>query len=106
MNVLANFMHKPYENLFHEFEGVEYEEEYLLGDVKYHLGYTTTRNAGDKDVKLTLSPNPSHLEAVDPVVEGIARAREEGRSEIERETRKEKVSFGFVFSCFEFQSIK
>ncbi|RLD81235.1 MAG: 2-oxoglutarate dehydrogenase E1 component [Bacteroidetes bacterium] len=75
LNVLANFMHKPYQNLFHEFEGAEYEEEYLLGDVKYHLGYTTSRKAGDKEVKLTLAPNPSHLEAVDPVVEGIARAR-------------------------------
>ena len=75
LNVLANFMGKPYQNLFHEFEGSEYEDEYLLGDVKYHLGYTTTRKAGDKEVKLTLSPNPSHLEAVDPVVQGIARAR-------------------------------
>jgi len=75
LNVLANFMNKPYENLFHEFEGVEYEEEYLLGDVKYHLGYTSTQKAGDKEIKLTLSPNPSHLEAVDPVVEGISRAR-------------------------------
>jgi len=75
LNVLANFLHKPYQNLFHEFEGAEYEEEYLLGDVKYHLGYTTTQKAGDNEVKLTLSPNPSHLEAVDPVVEGIARAR-------------------------------
>ncbi len=75
LNVLANFLHKPYQNLFHEFEGAEYEEEYLLGDVKYHLGYTTTRESGDNEIKLTLSPNPSHLEAVDPVVEGIARAR-------------------------------
>ncbi len=75
LNVLANFMNKPYQNLFHEFAGAEYEDEYLLGDVKYHLGYTTTQKAGDKDVLLTLSPNPSHLEAVDPVVQGIARAR-------------------------------
>ena len=75
LNVLANFMGKPYQNLFHEFEGEEYEEEYLLGDVKYHLGYTTKKNVGDKEVKLTLSPNPSHLEAVDPVVQGISRAR-------------------------------
>ena len=75
LNVLANFMGKPYEKLFHEFEGEEYEEEYLLGDVKYHLGFTTKKKLGDKDIKLTLSPNPSHLEAVDPVVEGISRAR-------------------------------
>jgi len=75
LNVLANFLKKPYQNLFHEFEGAEYEDEYLLGDVKYHLGYTTRKKAGDKEIKLTLSPNPSHLEAVDPVVQGIARAR-------------------------------
>jgi 2-oxoglutarate dehydrogenase E1 component len=75
LNVLANFMHKPYQKLFHEFEGAEYEEEYLLGDVKYHLGYTTNRKVDNKEIRLTLSPNPSHLEAVDPVVQGIARAR-------------------------------
>ncbi len=75
LNVMANFLGKPYEELFHEFEGAEYEEEYLLGDVKYHLGFTTARKSGDRELKLTLSPNPSHLEAVDPVVEGIARAR-------------------------------
>jgi 2-oxoglutarate dehydrogenase E1 component len=75
LNVLANFMGKPYQNLFHEFEGEEYEEEYLLGDVKYHMGYSTIKNIDDSDIKLTLSPNPSHLEAVDPVVEGISRAR-------------------------------
>ena len=75
LNVLANFMEKPYQNLFHEFEGEEYEEEYLLGDVKYHLGYTTKRKINNTEVKLTLSPNPSHLEAVDPIVQGISRAR-------------------------------
>lgn len=75
LNVLANFMDKPYEKLFHEFKGEEYEEEYLLGDVKYHLGFTTQKKVGDKEIKLTLSPNPSHLEAVDPVVQGISRAR-------------------------------
>ncbi|MEN8225587.1 MAG: 2-oxoglutarate dehydrogenase E1 component [Bacteroidota bacterium] len=75
LNVLANFMEKPYETLFHEFAGDAYEEEYLLGDVKYHLGYTTKKKLEDQEVKLTLSPNPSHLEAVDPVVEGISRAR-------------------------------
>ncbi|MBU1369736.1 MAG: 2-oxoglutarate dehydrogenase E1 component [Bacteroidetes bacterium] len=76
LNVLANVMRKPYADIFSEFEGKVYEDETLLGDVKYHLGYTaerkTTRN---KIVKLTLAPNPSHLEAVDPVVQGIARAK-------------------------------
>ncbi len=76
LNVLANILRKPYMDIFSEFEGKEYEDETLLGDVKYHLGYTALRTATNgKTVKLTLSPNPSHLEAVDPVVEGIARAK-------------------------------
>ena len=75
LNVLANFMEKPYQNLFHEFEGEQYEEEYLLGDVKYHLGISTLRKIDNTEIRLTLSPNPSHLEAVDPIVEGISRAR-------------------------------
>jgi 2-oxoglutarate dehydrogenase E1 component len=76
LNVLANIMRKPYGDIFSEFEGKEYEDETLLGDVKYHLGYTTARKATNgKIVNLTLSPNPSHLEAVAPVVEGIVRAK-------------------------------
>lgn len=76
LNVLANILRKPYRDIFSEFEGKEYEDESLLGDVKYHLGYTAARKATNgKIVKLTLSPNPSHLEAVDPVVEGIVRAK-------------------------------
>ncbi len=76
LNVLANILRKPYEDIFYEFEGVSYDDEGLLGDVKYHLGYTVKRKTIDKhDVKMTLAPNPSHLEAVDPVVEGITRAK-------------------------------
>ncbi len=76
LNVLANILRKPYMDIFSEFEGKEYEDETLLGDVKYHLGYTSVRKATNgKTIKLTLSPNPSHLEAVDPVVQGIARAK-------------------------------
>lgn len=76
LNVLANILRKPFRDIFSEFEGKEYEDESLLGDVKYHLGYTAARKATNgKVVKLTLSPNPSHLEAVDPVVEGIVRAK-------------------------------
>ncbi|MCF8228720.1 MAG: 2-oxoglutarate dehydrogenase E1 component [Bacteroidales bacterium] len=76
LNVLGNIMKKPYENIFHEFKEIEYDEEHILGDVKYHLGYTCQREttSGNK-IKLSLSPNPSHLEAVDPVVEGISRAK-------------------------------
>jgi len=76
LNVLANTMRKPYSEIFSEFEGKEYEDETLLGDVKYHLGYTSLRKISEnQEVLLTLSPNPSHLETVDPVVEGIARAK-------------------------------
>lgn len=76
LNVLANIMKKPYHNIFSEFAGNEYEDEGLLGDVKYHLGYTTKRKTSrDEEVLLTLSPNPSHLEAVNPLVEGMTRAR-------------------------------
>jgi 2-oxoglutarate dehydrogenase E1 component len=76
LNVLANIMGKPYKDIFNEFSNKEYEDEFLLGDVKYHLGATLQRptHAG-KSVDLTLAPNPSHLETVGPVVAGIARAK-------------------------------
>lgn len=76
LNVLANIFNKTYDAIFSEFEGKEYDDNLFDGDVKYHLGFTsdvTTDNG--KNVKLTLCPNPSHLEAVDPIVEGIARAK-------------------------------
>ena len=76
LNVLANILRKPYVDIFSEFEGVEYDDETLLGDVKYHLGFSVDRESTEgKKVKFTLTPNPSHLEAVDPVVEGIVRAK-------------------------------
>ena len=75
LNVLGNIMHKPFTQIFSEFEGKEYLDVDLLGDVKYHLGYSNVVETGTgKKVRLTLAPNPSHLEAVDPVVEGITRA--------------------------------
>ena len=78
LNVLANILQKSYSNIFSEFEGIKYNEESVLGDVKYHLGYTSLRKTKkDKEVRLTLSPNPSHLEAVNPVVMGITRSRSE-----------------------------
>ena len=73
LNVLANIFNKTYDKIFSEFEGKEYDEEVLFdGDVKYHLGITSEviTDSGN-NVKITLSPNPSHLEAVDPVVEGL-----------------------------------
>ena len=75
LNVLANVLQKSPRDIFLEFEGKPYDDENLLGDVKYHLGATSQWTKGNKsNIKLTLSPNPSHLEAVSPVVEGIARA--------------------------------
>jgi len=76
LNTMANIMHKPISSIFSEFDGKEYQDSELLGDVKYHLGYSSTIPAKEGEtVFLILAPNPSHLEAVDPVVEGIARAR-------------------------------
>ena len=76
LNVLSNIMKKPYKTIFSEFEGKEYADDDLLGDVKYHLGYSSDLAAeSGKPIHVTLSPNPSHLEAVDPVVEGIVRSR-------------------------------
>jgi 2-oxoglutarate dehydrogenase E1 component len=76
LNVLANILKKPYKAIFSEFRGMKYDDETLLGDVKYHLGFSVERKTTlGRRIKMTLSPNPSHLEAVDPVVEGIVRAR-------------------------------
>jgi len=76
LNVLGNILKKPYYKIFSEFEGKEYEEETLLGDVKYHLGCTLETNTRQGHaVVLSIAPNPSHLEAVNPVVEGLARAK-------------------------------
>jgi 2-oxoglutarate dehydrogenase E1 component len=80
LNVLANVLGKSLEKMFREFEG-DLDPESLegSGDVKYHLGATGTHRAGDLELALTLASNPSHLEAVDPVVEGMARARQDVR---------------------------
>ena len=76
LNVLANIMGKPYRDIFNEFSNKEFDDEFVLGDVKYHLGATLQRPThGGKTVNLTLAPNPSHLETVGPVVEGISRAK-------------------------------
>ena len=76
LNVLANILNKSYEEIFSEFEDRGHAESVFAGDVKYHLGFSNqfvARNG--KTVLLNLAPNPSHLEAVDPVVEGTARAK-------------------------------
>ena len=77
LNVLANIMGKTYEQIFTEFEGIAIpDQSFGDGDVKYHLGYSSqVKTLSGKEVYLKLVPNPSHLEAVDPVVEGFARAK-------------------------------
>jgi 2-oxoglutarate dehydrogenase E1 component len=86
LNVLCNILRKPYHEMFAEFEDILNPDAVDGdGDVKYHLGYSydheTTR--GQK-IHLTLTPNPSHLEAVDPVVEGRVRAKQRMRNDAER----------------------
>jgi len=76
LNVLGNIMGKPYRDIFNEFSNKEFDDESVLGDVKYHLGATFQRPThSGKPVNLTLAPNPSHLETVGPVVQGITRAK-------------------------------
>ena len=76
LNVLTNIFGKPREQIFSEFEGKAFDDITIDGDVKYHLGHTTLHTTSDGiSVKMNIAPNPSHLEAVDPVVEGIARAK-------------------------------
>ncbi len=76
LNVLANILEKPYQNIFKEFYGKEYEDDISQGDVKYHLGYENEVETDfGKKVKLKLVPNPSHLETVAPIVEGMVRSQ-------------------------------
>lgn len=77
LNVLANIMQKSYKEIFAEFEGKGYSAESPFGgDVKYHLGYSTDVATNDgKSVHLSLCPNPSHLETVNGVVEGMTRSK-------------------------------
>ena len=76
LNVLANIMRKTYEEIFSEFEGTAVPDMTMgYGDVKYHLGYSSKYKNDGKEVYLKLAPNPSHLEAVDPVVLGYTRAQ-------------------------------
>jgi len=77
LNTLTNIFQKRPKDIFSEFEGKEFDADHVFdGDVKYHQGYTSQVTlANGKTVGLTLAPNPSHLEAVDPVVQGIARAK-------------------------------
>ncbi len=76
LNVLTNILEKPYEHIFKEYVGTEYDQGLYLGDVKYHLGYENkVKTDMDKEVQLNLMPNPSHLETVAPLVQGMVRSR-------------------------------
>ncbi|MHC5308703.1 2-oxoglutarate dehydrogenase E1 component [Myroides sp. LJL116] len=79
LNVLANVFKKPTQEIFSEFDGKDYDEvEGFDGDVKYHLGLTCDRQTrSGKQVHMNLTPNPSHLETVGAVIEGIARAKQD-----------------------------
>ena len=76
LSTLVNIFGKSAESVFSEFEGKDYKEKIFDGDVKYHLGWTTQRTTeSGKKINLNIAPNPSHLEAVGPIVQGIARSK-------------------------------
>ena len=76
LNTLVNIFKKPVRDLFSEFEGKDFEDQDIDGDVKYHLGLTLSKAyKGGQQMKMNLVPNPSHLETVDAVAEGIVRAK-------------------------------
>tara|TARA_B100001564_G_scaffold359686_1_gene382430 strand:- start:102 stop:2882 length:2781 start_codon:yes stop_codon:yes gene_type:complete len=80
LNTLANIFGKSTQDIFNEFDGKDYEEVVFDGDVKYHLGWTSQRiiDTG-KQINMNIAPNPSHLETVGAVVEGITRAKLENK---------------------------
>jgi 2-oxoglutarate dehydrogenase E1 component len=84
LNVLVNVMQLPPQDLLAAFEDAQPEKYKGRGDVKYHLGYSSDRVLGGNKVHLTLSFNPSHLEFVNPVVEGRVRAKQDRRGDAER----------------------
>ena len=86
LNVLANVMGKPYRAIFNEFQGGSFKPEDVdgSGDVKYHLGASSDREFDGNNVHLSLTANPSHLEAVNPVVLGKVRAKQDLLNDIDR----------------------
>lgn len=80
LNTLTNIFGKSAKDIFSEFDGKDYEQDIFDGDVKYHLGWTSCRITDKgKGININIAPNPSHLETVGPVVEGIARAKQDRR---------------------------
>ena len=83
LSTLTNIFGKSAKDIFSEFDGKDYEEQVFDGDVKYHLGWTSDRETDSgKKINLSIAPNPSHLETVGAVVEGISRAKQD-KPEIE-----------------------
>ncbi len=119
LNVLANVMHKPYRVIFHEFSGGSANPEDVggSGDVKYHLGTSTDREFDGIKVHMSLQPNPSHLETVDPVVLGKTRAQQVFRDDIGPGKHKQVLPIlihgdaafagqGIVWECFGFSGVR
>ena len=117
LNVLVNVMGKPYRQLFHEFQGggANPDDVEGSGDVKYHLGASSDREFDGHKVHLSLTPNPSHLEIVDPVVLGKARAKQWQLRDIDARTSVLPVLIhgdaafagqGVVAECFAMSGIK
>ncbi|MBQ1203619.1 MAG: 2-oxoglutarate dehydrogenase E1 component, partial [Loktanella sp.] len=86
LSVLANVMQKPYRAIFNEFQGGSFKPEDVdgSGDVKYHLGASNDRSFDDNTVHLSLTANPSHLEAVNPVVLGKVRAKQDQKHDTDK----------------------
>src|SRR5262249_11142970 len=93
LNVLANFMGKPFAAIFSEFQGnaANPEDVQGSGDVKYHLGTSSDREFDGTSVHLSLTANPSHLEAVNPVTLGKVRAKQMQRKALPREEQMGEV---------------
>ena len=117
LNVLANVMAKPYRVIFHEFSGGTANPEDVggSGDVKYHLGTSTDREFDGIKVHMSLVPNPSHLEAVDPVVLGKVRATQVMRDDVLKHEQVLPVLIhgdaafagqGIVWECFGFSGVR
>ncbi|MBC2663937.1 2-oxoglutarate dehydrogenase E1 component [Novosphingobium flavum] len=119
LNVLANVMAKPYKVIFHEFSGGTANPEDVggSGDVKYHLGTSTDREFDGIKVHMSLMPNPSHLETVDPIVLGKVRAYQTERDDIGEGQHKSVLPVlihgdaafagqGIVWECFGFSGVR
>ena len=117
LNMLANVMAKPYKVIFHEFAGGSANPDDIggSGDVKYHLGTSTDREFDGISVHMSLVPNPSHLEAVDPVVLGKVRAQQVVRDDLDKHEQVLPVLIhgdaafagqGIVWECLGFSGIR